>query len=144
MIGSLKLRVIIMTGGSVIGLAGAGALTWASVVALAPHLGLAMSGAIVGGILMIAAAIIMWKSARPAVPMEEEFAGMRVAATNTVASIRDDTLNVLAEVSITAVSGMVQKRPLLTLLGVGVAAYTVARAPKTTASIVDRMLSRMV
>jgi hypothetical protein len=144
MIGSLKLRVIMMAGGSVIGLAGAGALTWAAIVSLAPHTGLAVAGAIVGGVLLSASAIAMWKATRPAVPMEQEFAGMTAAATNTVAYIRDDTLDTLTGLSLNAVSHMVEKRPLLTLLGVGVAAYAVARAPNTSAGIVDRMLSRLV
>lgn len=144
MAGSLKLRVIMMAGGSVIGLAGAGALTWAGVVALAPYMGLAMSGALVGGLLILGAAIAMWKATRPAVPMEEEFAGVTAAAANTAAYIRDDTLDTLTGMSINAVSVMVEKRPLLTLLGVGVTAYAVARAPNTSAGIVDRMLSRLV
>jgi len=142
--GSLKLRVIMMAGGSVIGLAGAGALTWAGVVALAPYMGLAMSGALVGGLLILGAAIAMWKATRPSVPMEAEFAGVTAAAVNTAAYIRDDTLDTLTGMSISAVSNMVEKRPLLTLLGVGVAAYAVARAPNTSASIMDRMLSRLV
>lgn len=133
-----------MAGGSVIGLAGAGALTWAGVVALAPYMGLAMSGALVGGLLILGAAIVMWKATRPSVPMEAEFAGVTAAAVNTAAYIRDDTLDKLTGMSISAVSNMVEKRPLLTLLGVGVAAYAVARAPNTSASIMDRMLSRLV
>ena len=144
MAGSLKLRVIMMAGGSVIGLAGAGALTWAGVVALAPDMGLAMSGALVGGLLILGAAIAMWKATRPSVPMEAEFAGVTAAAVNTAAYIRDDTLDTLTGMSINAVSNMVEKRPLLTLLGVGVAAYAVARAPNTSAGIMDRMLSRLV
>ena len=144
MAGSLKLRVIMMAGGSVIGLAGAGALTWAGVVALAPYMGLAMSGALVGGLLILGAAIAMWKATRPSVPMEAEFAGVTAAAVNTAAYIRDDTLDTLTGMSINAVSNMVEKRPLLTLLGVGVAAYAVARAPNTSAGIMDRMLSRLV
>lgn len=144
MIGSLKLRVIMMAGGSVIGLAGAGALTWAAIVSLAPHVGLAVAGALVGGVLICVAAIAIWKATRPAVPMEHEFAGMTAAATNTVAYIRDDTLDTLTGMSLNAVSHMVEKRPLLTLLGVGVAAYAVTRAPNTSAGIVDRMLSRLV
>lgn len=144
MVGSLKLRVIMMAGGSVIGLAGAGALTWAAVMALAPYVGLALAGLIVGGVFVLAAAIAMWKATRPSVPMEEEFAGVTAAATNTVAYIRDDTLDTLTGMSINVVSNMVEKRPLLTLLGVGVAAYAVAKAPNTSAGIVDRMLSRLV
>lgn len=144
MVGSLKLRVIMMAGGSVIGLAGAGALTWAAVVALAPYVGLALAGVIVGGVFVLAAAIAMWKATRPSVPMEEEFAGVTAAATNTVAYIRDDTLDTLTGMSINVVSNMAEKRPLLTLLGVGVAAYAVAKAPNTSAGIVDRMLSRLV
>ncbi len=144
MVGSLKLRVIMMAGGSVIGLAGAGALTWAAVVALAPYVGLALAGLIVGGVFVLAAAIAMWKATRPSVPMEEEFAGVTAAATNTVAYIRDDTLDTLTGMSINVMSNMVEKRPLLTLLGVGVAAYAVAKAPNTSAGIVDRMLSRLV
>lgn len=142
--GSLKLRVIMMAGGSVIGLAGAGALTWAGVVALAPYVGLAISGALVGGLLIFGAAIAMWKATRPSVPMEAEFAGVTAAAVNTAAYIRDETLDTLTGMSISAVSNMVEKRPLFTLLGVGIAAYAVARAPNTSASIMDRMLSRLV
>ena len=144
MAANLKHRAIMMAGGSVIGLAGAGALTWAGVVALAPYMGLAMSGALVGGLLILGAAIAMWKATRPSVPMEAEFAGVTAAAVNTAAYIRDDTLDTLTGMSINAVSNMVEKRPLLTLLGVGVAAYAVARAPNTSASIMDRMLSRLV
>lgn len=144
MLGSLKLRVILMTGGSVIGLAGAGALTWAAIVALAPWLGLAGSGALVGGLLIIGGAVAMWKATRPAVPMEDEFAGVTAAATNTMAYIRDDTLDTLTGMSLNVVGNMVSKRPLLTLVGVGVAAYAVTRAPNTSATIVDRMLSRLV
>lgn len=144
MAASLKHRAIMMAGGSVIGLAGAGALTWAGVVALAPHMGLAMAGAVVGGLLIAGAAFAMWKATRPAVPMEEEFAGVTAAAVNTAAYIRDDTLDTLTGMSINVVGNMVEKRPLLTLLGVGIAAYAVARAPNTSAGIVDRMLSRLV
>lgn len=144
MLGSLKLRVILMAGGSVIGLAGAGALTWAAVVGLAPWLGLAWSGAAVGGLFVAAGAIAMWKATRPAVPMEEEFAGVTSAATNTITYIRDDTLDTLTGLSLNVVGNMVEKRPLLTLVGVGVAAYAVARAPNTSAGIVDRMLSRLI
>ncbi len=144
MIGSLKLRIIMMAGGSVIGLAGAGALTWAAVAALTPHFGVAASGAIVGGLFILAGAIAMWKATRPAVPMEEEFSGVTAAATNTMAYIRDDTLDTLTGMSVNAVGKMVEKRPLMTLLGVGVAAYVVARAPNTSAGIMDRMLSRLI
>lgn len=142
--GSLKLRVILMAGGSVIGLAGAGALTWAAVVGLAPWLGLAGAGALVGGILTIGGGLAMWKATRPAVPLEDEFAGVTAAATNTMAYIRDDTLDALTGMSLNVVGNMVEKRPLLTLVGVGVAAYAVARAPNTSAGIVDRMLSRLI
>lgn len=144
MLGSLKLRVILMASGSVIGLAGAGALTWAGVVALTPWLGLAGSGALVGGFLIAAGGIAMWKATRPAVPMEVEFSGVTAAATNTMAYIRDDTLDTLTDMSLSAVNNMVEKRPLLTVLGVGVAAYALARAPNTSAGIVDRMLSRLI
>lgn len=144
MLGSLKLRVILMAGGSVIGLAGGGALTWAAVVALAPWLGLAGSAALVGAILSIAAAVAIWSATRPSVPMEEEFSGVTAAATNTVAYIRDDTLDTLTGLSLNAVSNLVEKRPILTLLGIGVAAYAVTRAPNTSAGIVDRMLSRLI
>lgn len=144
MLGSLKLRVILMAGGSVIGLAGAGALTWAAVVAFAPWLGFAGAGALVGGILTLGGAIAMWKATRPAVPLEDEFAGVTAAATNTMAYIRDDTLDTLTGMSLNVVGNMVEKRPLLTLVGVGVAAYAVARAPNTSAGIVDRMLSRLI
>ena len=144
MLGSLKLRAILMAGGSVIGLAGAGALTWAAIIALIPWLGVAGSGALVGIVLSTAAAIIIWKATRPAVPMEEEFAGVTAAATNTMAYIRDDTLDTLTGMSLNAVGNMVEKRPLLTLVGVGVAAYAVTRAPNTSAGIVDRMLSRLI
>lgn len=144
MLGSLKLRAMLMAGGSVIGLAGAGALTWAAIIALIPWLGVAGSGALVGVVLSTAAAIIIWKATRPAVPMEEEFAGVTAAATNTMAYIRDDTLDTLTGMSLNAVGNMVEKRPLLTLVGVGVAAYAVTRAPNTSAGIVDRMLSRLI
>ncbi len=144
MLGSLKLRVILMASGSLIGLAGAGALTWAAIVALIPWLGLAWSGALVGTVFFAGGAIAMWKATRPAVPMEEEFAGVTAAATNTMTYIRDDTLDTLTGLSLNAVGNMVSKRPLLTLVGVGVAAYAVTRAPNTSAGIVDRMLSRLI
>jgi hypothetical protein len=144
MLGSLKLRAILMAGGSVIGLAGGGALTWAAVVAVTPWLGLAGAGALVGAVLSIAAGVCIWSATRPSVPMEEEFAGLSAAATNTVAYIRDDTLDTLTGLSLNAVGHMVEKRPILTLVGVGVAAYAVTRAPRTSAGIVDRMLSRLV
>ncbi|MFN4185017.1 MAG: hypothetical protein ACK4M6_09545 [Hyphomonas sp.] len=86
----------------------------------------------------------MWKATRPAVPMEVEFSGVTAAATNTMAYIRDDTLDTLTDMSLSAVNKMVEKRPLLTVLGVGVAAYALARAPNTSAGIVDRMLSRLI
>ena len=144
MLGSLKLRIILMAGGSVIGLAGAGALTWAAVVALTPWLGLAGSAALVGAAFSIAAGVTIWSATRPSVPMVEEFAGVSSAATNTVAYIRDDTLDTLTGLSLNAVGKMVEKQPILTLLGVGVAAYAVTRAPNTSAGIVDRMLSRLI
>ena len=144
MLGSLKLRVILMASGSLIGLAGAGALTWAAIVALIPWLGLALSGALVGTIFFGGGAIAMWNATRPAVPLEDEFAGVTAAATNTMTYIRDDTLDTLTGLSLNAVGNMVSKRPLLTLVGVGVAAYAVTRAPNTSAGIVDRMLSRLI
>ncbi|PKP81561.1 MAG: hypothetical protein CVT79_09150 [Alphaproteobacteria bacterium HGW-Alphaproteobacteria-18] len=144
MLGSLKLRVILMAGGSVIGLAGAGALTWAGVVALTPWLGLAGAGVLVGSVLIAGGGLAMWKATRPSVPMEEEFSGVTSAATNTMAYIRDDTLDALTDMSLSAVNNMVDKRPILTVLGVGVAAYALARAPNTSAGIVDRMLSRLI
>ncbi|KCZ86740.1 hypothetical protein HHI_16856 [Hyphomonas hirschiana VP5] len=140
----MKLRIILMAGGSVIGLAGAGALSWAAVVALAPWLGLAESGALVGGVLIAAGGLAIWNATRPAVPLEDEFAGVTAAATNTMTYIRDDTLDALTGMSLNVVGNMVSKRPLLTLVGVGVAAYAVTRAPNTSAGIVDRMLSRLI
>lgn len=142
--GSLKLRAILIAGGSTLGLAGAGALTWAAIVALAPWMGLAWSGALVGGTLSIIAGTAIWKATRPEVPMEDEFAGVTAAATNTMAYIRDDTLDTLTGMSLNAVGRMVEKRPLLTLVGVGVAAYAVTRAPNTSAGIFDRVLARLI
>lgn len=144
MTGSLKLRGILLAGGSVIGLAGAGALTWAAIVALTPSLGLAWSGVLVGGLLAAGGALAIWKATRPSIPMEDEFAGVTAAATNTIAYIRDDTLDTLTAASLGAVGNMVQKRPLLTLAGVGLAAYTLTRAPNTSATLADRMLSRLI
>ena len=144
MTGSLKLRAILLAGGSVIGLAGAGALTWAGIVALMPWLGIAGAGLLVGSLLTIASAFAIWKATRPAVPLEDEFAGVTAAATNTMAYIRDDTLDTLTGVSLNVIGNMVSKRPLLTLVGVGVAAYAVTRAPQTSAGIVDRMLARLI
>lgn len=144
MLGSLKLRAILIAGGSVIGLAGAGALTWAAIVAMTPWLGLSGSAALVGAILSMTAAAAIWSATRPSVPMEAELSGVTAAAANTVAYIRDDTLDTLTGMSLNAVSKMVDKRPILTLLGVGAAAYAVTRAPHAGAGIVDRMLSRLI
>lgn len=143
MTGSLKLRLMLMAGGSVIGLAGAGALTWATVVALAPYIGIAGASALVGGVLVTGAAIAMWKATRPRVPLEDEFAGVTSAAANTITYIRDDTIDTLTGMSLDTVNRMVSKQPLLTLAGVAVAAYAVARMPNTTASVVDRVLARL-
>lgn len=135
--------MMLIAGGSVIGLAGAGALSWAAVVALVPYVGLAGSAAIVGGVFMLIAGFTIWKATRPNVPMEDEFAGVAAAAANTITYIRDDTIDTLTGLSLNTVHRMVEKKPLLTLAGVAVAAYTVAKMPNTTASVVDRVLARL-
>ena len=135
--------MMLIAGGSVIGLAGAGALSWAAVVALVPLVGLAGAAAIVGSVFMLIAGFIIWKATRPNVPMEDEFAGVASAAANSITYLRDDTIDTLTGLSLNTVNRMVEKKPLLTLAGVAVAAYTVARMPNTTASVVDRVLARL-
>lgn len=143
MAAGLKVRIMLMAGGSVIGLAGAAAFTWAATAALVPYLGIAGAAGVVGGTLTIGAAFAMWKATRPGVPMEDEFAGVTAAAANTITYIRDDTIDTLTGMSLNTLNRVVEKQPLLTLAGVAVAAYTVARMPNTMGNVVDRVLSRL-
>ena len=141
---SLKMRVILIAGGLLIGFTGIAALAWAAIAALVPHLGMAGAALLVGSVMTIGAALSVWMSVQPGVPVDEELSGLTGKAADAISDVRDDTIDALAGIPVTAMNRMVEEQPLLTLLGVAAAAYAIARAPEQSALVVDRMLGRLL
>lgn len=139
-----KHRLILFIGGLLTGLAGLGAFTWSAVIVLIPVAGAAGAAALVGTAITALSAFALWSALRPSTPVEQELSGLTALATDTIVRIKSDTIDSLAERSLSTVNRMVDEQPLPTLLGVAVAAYVVARAPQSTSGVFDRVLDRLL
>lgn len=144
MVGSLKIRAMLVAGGLLLGLAGVGTLACAATAALIPWLGLAGAAGIVGTVLAGGAGAAIWFATRPAVPMEEELAGVTEAAQDALSKAREDAIDSLAELPLNAVNRLIEEQPIAALLGVAAAAYTVTRAPGASVGVMERMIARLV
>ncbi|MFN7055988.1 hypothetical protein [Hyphomonas sp.] len=142
MITGLKMRAGLLIGGTISGLAGTGLLAYAAASALSPWLGTAGAAAAVGLTLAGAAGITAWMALKPAVPVDDEMAGLRESLLSALAQTRDDTIDSLAQLPAEAVNRLLDEQPIPTLIGVAVAAYTVARSPVTAAAMIDRLVAR--
>lgn len=142
--GNLKHRALLITGGLLMGLAGVGAIAWASVAVLVPLVGTAAAAFLVGAILAGAAALTLWLALRPSVPAAHEVAGITALATDTIARAKSDAIETLAARSLGTVNRMVDEQPLPTLLGITLAAFVVARSPQVTSAAFERALTRML
>lgn len=144
MAASLKIRAILAVGGLLAGLAGAGALVWAAIAALTPWLGIAGAAALIGALFAGGAGIAIWLAFNPAIPLEDEFADVTEAAQDALGSARDDALDALAELPVKAMNRILAEQPVVALLGVAMAAYTVTRSPAASAGILNRVISRLI
>jgi len=141
---NLKTRAILAVGGLMVGLAGVGALAWAATAALIPWLGVAGAAGLVGLLFFSGAGLAIWLAFKPAIPLEEEFAGVTQAAHDALSSVKDDALDSLADLPLKAMNRLLEDQPITALLGVAMAAYTVTRSPAATAGVVDRVMSRLI
>lgn len=142
MLNGLKMRAGLLVGGMICGLAGAGLLAYAAASALSPWLGVAGAAAAVGLLLAGAAGITAWLALKPAVPMEDEFSGLKETILSAVSQTREETFESLAQLPAEAVNRLLDEQPIPTLIGVAVAAYTVTRSPVTAAAMIDRLIAR--
>jgi len=141
---SVKIRALLATGGLLIGLAGLAALTWAVILALAPYLGMAGASGLVGALFTAGAGSALWLALRPSTPLEDELAGLKEMAEDTLTKVKDDTLDSLSGLPLAAATRMVDERPIAALLGIAAAAYTVTRNPGFSADILNQMIARKI